>query len=405
VTVVAEAEAEAFPVNIMHFARILRRAGLPLGSGKIITAIKALQFIDISRRDDFYWGLYSVFVERHSQSELFKIAFDRFWKSAESATENPMSNIDTIKDEAKIHHGDPLPQRLSEAFRSNQHSDVKKNKDPEIVRDATATWSSEERLRVMDFDSMTIEESRQARRLIGKLKLPIQAIPTRRFSRRNGGRRIDMRATFRRMIRNAGAIDLRRKQRVARHPPLVALCDVSGSMESYSRMLLHFLHAVTNSRDRVCTFVFGTRLTNITRQLAHRDPDESLKRVGLVVKDWSGGTRIGHALGDFNRLWSRRVLGQGAVVMLITDGLDRDGGEGLAKEMELLQRSCRRLIWLNPLLRYDRFQPKPAGIKAMLPFVDDFRPVHNLSSLDDLAPAFSCLNAGARRHTATEATL
>ena len=389
------AEAEAFPLNIMHFARILRFAGLPLGSGKIITAIKALQFIDISRRDDFYWGLYSVFVERHSQSELFRIAFDHFWRSADSANANPMSTIDTIKDEAKVHHKDPLPQRLSAAFASDYLSDLKTNKDPEIVHDATETWSSEERLKVMDFDSMTVEEFRQARRLIGKLKLPIKAIPTRRFRRRKGGRRIDMRATLRGMVRDAGAIDLRRKQRVVRHPPLVVLCDVSGSMQSYSRMLLYFLHAVTNARDRVCTFVFGTRLTNITHQLTHRDPDESLKRVGLAVKDWSGGTRIGHALGDFNRLWSRRVLSQGAVVMLITDGLDRDGGEGLVKEMERLQRSCRRLIWLNPLLRYDRFQPKSAGIRAMLPFVDDFKPVHNLSSLEDLATAFSRLNAGA----------
>ena len=172
-----------------------------------------------------------------------------------------------------------------------------------------------------------------------------------------------------------------------RHPPLALLCDISGSMEPYARMLLHFLHAVTNDRDRVHTFLFGTRLTNVSRYLEHRDPDQALLRVATAVSDWSGGTRIGATLAEFNRHWSRRVLGQGAVVLLITDGLDREGGNGLSRQMARLQKSCRRLIWLNPLLRFDAFEPKSAGVKAMLPYVDDFRPVHNLESLKGLAEA------------------
>ena len=198
-----------------------------------------------------------------------------------------------------------------------------------------------------------------------------------------------MRATFRAMVRAGGVIELKRKRRVTRYPPLVVLCDISGSMEPYARMLLHFLHAVTNDRDRVHVFLFGTRLTNVTREMRQRDPDEAVTRVTRAVKDWSGGTRIGEVLGTFNRLWSRRVLGQGAVALLISDGLDRDGGAGLSQEMERLHRSCRRLIWLNPLLRYAAFEPKSAGIRAMLPHVDDFRPVHNLDSLVDLIAALS----------------
>jgi uncharacterized protein with von Willebrand factor type A (vWA) domain len=217
--------------------------------------------------------------------------------------------------------------------------------------------------------------------------LPIPAVPTRRFKPSHAGAKVDMHATMKKMVRRGGVIDLQKKRRAIRHPPLVILCDISGSMATYARMLLHFIHVITSDRDRVHTFLFGTRLTNVSREMAHRDPDVAFARVARIVQDWSGGTRIGQTLGEFNRLWSRRVLAQGAVVLLITDGLDRDGGAGLAAEMERLQHSCRRLIWLNPLLRYDAFEPKSAGIRAMLPYVDDFRPVHNLDSLASLVAA------------------
>jgi uncharacterized protein with von Willebrand factor type A (vWA) domain len=228
------------------------------------------------------------------------------------------------------------------------------------------------------------------------MQLPIKAVPTRRFKLDPGGWRVDLRRTLRQSLRGGGAIiDLAKKRRVRRHPPLVVLCDVSGSMERYSRMLLHFMHAVTNDRDRVHSFVFGTRLTNITRQLRNRDVDVALKKVGDLVEDWSGGTRIGHCLHEFNRVWSRRVLSQGAVVMLITDGLDRDAGEGLELEMERLHKSCRRLIWLNPLLRFEGYAPIATGAKAIIRHVDDFRPVHNLESLGQLTAALGRL--GPRR--------
>lgn len=209
-----------------------------------------------------------------------------------------------------------------------------------------------------------------------------------------------MRATLRRTLRSGGAsIDLARRRRRVRHPPLVVLCDISGSMSRYSRMLLHFLHALTNDRDRVHTFLFGTRLTNVTRHLRQKDVDVALERVAGAVEDWSGGTRIGQTIARFNRDWSRRVLGQGAVVLLITDGLDRDAGLGLDVQMERLHKSCRRLIWLNPLLRYEGFQPKSSGIRAIMPHVDEFRPVHNLKSLEDLAQALT--RVGPRRRNGT----
>jgi len=180
-----------------------------------------------------------------------------------------------------------------------------------------------------------------------------------------------------------------RRERRLRRPPLVIICDISGSMERYSRMMLHFMHAVTNDRDRVHTFLFGTRLTNVTRYLRYKDVDMALEKVGEEVVDWSGGTRIGACLHDFNQNWSRRVLTQGAVAIIISDGLDRDEAAGLEDEMERLHKSCRQLIWLNPLLRYEGFQPKSMGIRAMLPHVDDFRTVHSLNNLQDLTRVLS----------------
>jgi uncharacterized protein with von Willebrand factor type A (vWA) domain len=198
-----------------------------------------------------------------------------------------------------------------------------------------------------------------------------------------------MRATLRAALRSTDLIQLKRKRRRTRPPPLVVLCDISGSMSRYSRVFLHFLHAVTNDRDRVSTFLFGTRLTNITRHLRAKDVDVALDKVAGAVADWSGGTRIGTSIAEFNRFWSRRVLGQGAVVLFISDGLDREGGPLLAKEMDRLHRSCRRLVWLNPLLRWEGFEPKSQGARAILPHVDEFRPVHSLESLEALVAALA----------------
>jgi uncharacterized protein with von Willebrand factor type A (vWA) domain len=260
------------------------------------------------------------------------------------------------------------------------------------------TYSEREALSEKDFEQMSVAEIEAAREAIARMRLPIRDLPTRRRRPNPTGSEVDLRATLRATLRAGGAtIPLEWRARRLRPPPLVALCDISGSMSGYTRMLLHFLHALTNDRDRVHTFLFGTRLTNATRHLRYRDGDVALERLQNVVEDWDGGTRIGACIEEFNRTWSRRVLGQGAVVLLITDGLDREGGEGLGAAMDRLHRSCRRLIWLNPLLRYEGFQPEARGIRAILPHVDDFRPVHSLNSLGELAKVLSAPPTPARR--------
>ncbi|MSO97928.1 MAG: VWA domain-containing protein [Rhodospirillaceae bacterium] len=394
----------SLPNNVMHFARVLRRAGLPIGPGKVIAALQALPLINITNKDDVYWTLHSVFVDRHAHSEMFRLAFAQYWRAQDDAP-NELSLIDQAQKQRGKQDLKTMPRRIAEAFANaigQQSKDEDQSRDQDVP-ETVASWSAAEKLRSQDFETMSAEEMAEAKRLMAALRLPIPRVNTRRFASSSHGTRIDVRASLRASLATGDLVYLKRRARTQRHPPLVVLCDISGSMAAYARMLLHFLHAITNDRDRVHVFLFGTRLTNVTRELAHRDPDVALARVGRSVQDWSGGTRIGQALGQFNHLWSRRVLGQGAVTLLITDGLDRDAGEGLAAETRRLQRSCRRLIWLNPLLRYAGFEPKSAGIRAMLPHVDEFRPVHNLDSLAALIAALSEVSAARREFAAVAA--
>jgi hypothetical protein len=378
-----------FVENIMHFGRVLRAAGLPIGPGKVLDAIRAVEAAGIRRRDDFYWTLHSVFVNRRDQQDLFDQAFHIFWRNPKILEKMLGMLLPTIQagpEEEKQKQS----QRLADAlFPKTGEGDDDKEREPEKVEvDATFTFSDRELLQTLDFESMSAEEVTKAKQAIARMRLPLMQVPTRRFRAALQGPRVDMRATLRASLRTGGAsIPLRRREVVTRHPPLVILCDISGSMSRYSRLFLHFVHAITNDRDRVHTFLFGTRLTNITRHLRHKDVDVAMVRIGEAVQDWSGGTRIGATLHEFNTRWSRRVLGQGALVLFISDGLDRDAGAGLAQEIERLHKSCRRLIWLNPLLRWEGFEPKSIGVRTILPHVDEFRPVHNLSSLGDLAEA------------------
>jgi uncharacterized protein with von Willebrand factor type A (vWA) domain len=374
--------------NIVHFGRVLRAAGLPVGPGRVIEAIRAIEAVGIARRDDFYWALFSVLVNRRDQRELFDQAFHIFWRNPR-LLERVLSVLLPSFGAPAAPENQP-PRRLAEALYPGRGETREGPDEREIEIDARLTFSAEEVLREMDFESMSADELAEAKAVIARMRLAIMRVPTRRYTPHGRGPRIDMRATLRAGLRTGAEMaPLRRRDRTRRHPPLVILCDISGSMSRYSGMLLHFMHAVTNDRDRVHTFVFGTRLTNITRHLHQRDVDIAVEKVSGDVADWSGGTRIGACLRAFNREWSRRVLGQGAVVLLISDGLDRDAGEGLAGEADRLHRSCRRLIWLNPLLRYAEFEPKSLGVAAILPHVDEFRPVHNIESLTDLAKALA----------------
>jgi len=263
-------------------------------------------------------------------------------------------------------------------------------KKDELEVEATFTASADEVLRAKDFEQMTVAEQAEAKQALRHLHVHRIEVPMRRFQASHRGHRIDFRRTMRMSLRSGGQpIDLARKERRWREPPLVVLCDISGSCSNYSRMFLHFLHTLASDRSRMHVFLFGTRLTNITRELARRDVDDAMGKVSAAVKDWSGGTRIGSTLHQFNYKWARRVLGQGAHVLLMTDGLDREDVEQLKAEMKRLRLSARRIVWLNPLLRYGAFEARAAGIRAMMPFVDEFRPVHSLNSLSDLAAALA----------------
>ncbi|HVR67244.1 MAG TPA: VWA domain-containing protein [Verrucomicrobiae bacterium] len=376
--------------NLMQFARTLRAAGLPVGPGRVLDALRAVEAVGITSREDFYWALHASFVNRRDQHDLFDQAFHIFWRNPKILERMMAMLLPQMRVPAKEEDRVEMNRRLAEALgNKNNGGEGEEPAEEEVEFDAALTYSDRELLQTMDFEKMSGDELAKAKRLIAGMRLPIMEVATRRHRPDRNGARIDMRNTLRAALRSADAIPLRRRSVRRRHPPLVILCDISGSMSRYSRIALHFMHAVTNDRDRVYTFLFGTRLTNITRDLRHHDIDLALENVGKKVRDWSGGTRIGQCLQEFNARWSRRVLGQGAVVLFISDGLDRDGAQGLATEMERLHKSCRRLIWLNPLLRYEGFEPKSQGAKAIMPHVDDFRRVHNLQSLADLTEVLS----------------
>ena len=387
---ISPADGGLIAANIMHFGRALRAAGLPVGPGRVLDAIHAVQTTGLKSRQDFYWSLHAVFVSRRDERELFDQAFHVFWRNPKILERMMSLVLPSFSNEAAAPE-ETLSPRVASALAGNEAAQIEEQeKDTEVIFDAAMSWSRTEVLGEKDFEKMTNEEVDAARRAMRHMRLPIETVSTRRFQRDPTGPTVDMRATMRAALRDGGdTIPLLKRDRRRRRPPLIVLCDISGSMDRYSRMLTHFMHAVTNDRDRVHIFLFGTHLTNVTRYLRNKDIDIALEKVAENVNDWSGGTRIGTCLHDFNKHWSRRVLGQGAVVLFISDRLDRDAGDGVAKEMRRLQGSCRRLIWLNPLLRYDQFEPKSLGVKAILPFVDDFRPVHNLNSLTELADALN----------------
>ena len=387
--------------NVVHFVRVLRVAGLPVGPARTLAALEAVEAVGLVNREDFRTALAAVLVSRHEQLPIFETAFDLFWRNPKLLEKLIASLLPRVFGRGTEPAPEPeLPARIAQAMLPPE-LDLPREDDDEIDLDAAFTMSPREILQHKDFETMTTEELAAVRGLLRTLRLPLPELPTRRTTPSSRGHRVDLRATLRRATGAAGSLSpLAWRMRRRRTPPLVVLCDISGSMDRYARMLLHFLHAITNDRDRVHVLLFGTRLTNITRHLKHRDVDVALSKVTSAVSDWAGGTRIGACLEEFNRKWSRRLLGQNAIVLLISDGLDAEGGAGLATQMERLHKSCRRLVWLNPLLRYHGFEARPAGIKAMLPHVDDFLPVHNLQSLTELAVALEQPQVRGRVHAA-----
>ena len=388
----------AFAINLVNFSRLLRASGIQVGIDRTLAAIDAIEAVGVDRRDDVHAALSSIMLTRHEQQPLFDAAFETFWRDPKLLERMMAALLPKISGRGEAPQQAKRPARLEQALaggpRPQQPKPQAETGDEHQI-DAMMTWSDRERLLDRDFDSMSIEEFDAACRLVRQVSLPIEPITTRRFQPASRGR-IDLRGTLAATTRDPLCASVARRTRQVRPPPVVVLCDVSGSMDRYARILLHFSHALMQGKARVTVFAFGTRLTDITRALRHRDPDEAVAAAARAVSDWSGGTRIGPCLDQFTRLWARRVLTGNAALLLITDGLDRAEDDSLSQAAQRLSRFTRQFIWLNPLLRFEGFEPRAAGVKALLPHVDRHLPVHSLRSIEDLARA---IRAGQRTST------
>ena len=379
----------ALATNIAHFARALRRAGLRVGPADTIRAVEAVEAAGIGTREEFYWTLHATLVTRREDTPTFDEAFRLFWRSRDLVAKMIELLSPAMRGKDTDERRKAGSTRAAQALAARDRTWESERERPEIEIDARFSASGREVLRTKDFAQMTAEELAMARQAIRSLVLPDDRVLTRRRERAPRGR-IDRRATLRRAARTGGdlVVPIRARPREV-EPPVIVLADISGSMSQYTRLFLHFVHALAASRGGMHTFLFGTRLTDVTRPMRGTDPDEAVERVSGLVADWAGGTRIAGCLEEFNRQWSRRVLGGRSTVLLVTDGLEREDPDELARQAERLGMSCRRLIWLNPLLRFEGFEPRAGGVRALLPHVDEFRAVHSLGSIAELCDALS----------------
>ncbi len=365
--------------NLMLFAEVLRRLGLDVGSGNVLDLVRSTEYAPVGRKQDFYQAARCLLVHRKQDLPVFDEAFQVFWRRP--ASRQSTRDLRSLGENRRFRKPQVGPPSTGDAGDSGGGSPDQ----PGVHVDLTRTYSSREVLREKDFSDFTPAEIRDARIMMRELSWNLGRQRTRRLVPGYGSA-LDLRKTLRRALKFGGEpLDLARLQRKDKVRQLVLICDVSGSMERYTRMLLHFIHSLSGNLDQVEAFLFATRLTRITRFLKHRGVDQTVNQLARAVPDWSGGTRIGQALKTFNYQWLRRVMGSGAIVMIISDGWDRGEPELLAREAARLQRSCRRLVWLNPLLGSADYQPLTRGMQAALPYVDDFLPVHNLNSLEALA--------------------
>lgn len=386
--------------NLTVFGRRLREVGIPVGPDKTLDLLEALEAIGMERRADVYFAMRATVASRPEHMPIFDREFARFWDDLRYPAP-AFEEMQGREDEEAIGSAEPGASDDAEDGESAQGEDTESGSashpgavderdddahNAETVDDNAMAFSAREALRKKDFAQFTLEEMQEARKMIDAMTWRLGTRMTRRMRKAKYGELIDQRATMRSSLRQGGVpVELKWRKRTERMRPLVLICDISGSMDRYARMLLRFVHALEHGLDSVEVFVFGTRLTRITRELRRRDVDQAIADVVSSVDDWSGGTRIGEAVKTFNYQWSRRVLRSGATVVMISDGWDRGDPQLLGQEMARLQRSCRRLIWLNPLLGAPGYQPLTAGIHASLPYIDHFLPVHNVESLEALA--------------------
>ncbi|MFQ5649968.1 MAG: VWA domain-containing protein [bacterium] len=386
-------DSNQFTHHIISFGRVLRRAGLSVGTSQMMDALLALKHIGIRNRRDVYQAFYSIFVTRHDQVELFDQAFYLFFR-APSMLPRMMGlmlpRLD-LPENMQSKTSPRVQQALAEELGTKPQTRPERRNEEKEAIDLVLTYSAVEVLRKKDFAAFSAEELLVVKQMLAGMDWSIARQRRRRFTTEKG-RYLDLRRTIREGLRHHGEWTvLKTRAPDSKARDVAILCDISGSMERYSRMLLHFMHAFSTSEHKVETFVFGTRLTRITRTLRHRDIDDAVASVSKVVNDWAGGTRIGEAIKVFNFVWARRVLRSGAVVLIISDGWDRGDIPLLEREMARLARSCTRLIWLNPLLGYQDYEPLTRGIKTSLPYIDDFLPVHNLESLEQIGRLLAAL--------------
>ncbi len=390
-----------FAQRALAFARLLRRAGVKTTTGQAMDFVRAIEHIDISRREEFREAARACLVTHKDDMPVFDRLFDLYWRAKPELSDGLLQQAepdDLIElapeegEEAEEAEGSTIEGargRRLEAIEAIEEAEEGEASDEESLADAFS-YSPAEVLREKDFADFTEEELAQIRRFMQQLTWEIGRRRSRRKVASPKGRFIDPRRTMRRSLQTGGVpLTIARRETKTKPRQLVVICDVSGSMDRYSRILLQFIYAIENGMAKVEAFVFGTRLTRVTRLLKHHDIDEAMRRVAREVQDWSGGTRIGQSLQTFNQEWARRVLRNGAVVLIISDGWDRGDPDLLAREMARLQRSCYRLIWLNPLLGSPRYEPLTRGMQAALPYIDDFMPIHNFASLEALAKHLS----------------
>lgn len=386
--------------NVVHFTRVLRQAGIPLGAEHTLAALRALEIIGFDSKERVYAALTAVLIDRHENQPIFDAAFAAFWKDPKMLERLMYLTLPKVTGRVSRKRDDER-RRIEEALAGSKptlpsKTDEAQDDADEVNLDATITFSEREKLQTMDFESMTIEEYNQAKQLASQLPLMLRPVTLRRYERASRGS-LNMQAMLRDSARQPLSVPISFRRQRRQPPPLVILCDISGSMQRYSRIFLHWAHALTRNFARVETLTMGTRLTRITRMLRTRDVDDAIRDAGQKVADWAGGTRLGPCLHDFNRHWARRLLVGNASVLLLTDGLDRDDAGALSREASRLKSFAHRVIWLNPLLRFDGFEPKAAGVRAILPHVDDFVPAHNLRSLRDLGKTLAGPRADPRR--------
>lgn len=378
-------EFDIFINNILLFCNLVRRAGIPVGIDRSIIAVKAIQDTPLNSLDDLCEILLTILVTKRDHIGVFKNLFHLFWKQIKMPKDLTESDENSIKSESE-----KKTDKKRNKKRDNIQITPTTNPPNQINRNSNTPLLASKitSIQTKDFQELSQEELKIAKEIITKMTLIDKPVKTRRWKKNPTGNRIDVKETVKKSIKTSGEIiRWNTTSKKTSKPTIIMLCDISGSMKTYSTILLHFLHAVVQKNASVSAFLFGTNLTNVSRQLRHNDINLALEKISLLSLDWGSGTRIGFAISEFNVKWSRRITTHNSTIILVSDGLDSDAGQDLKKPMERLRRSCKKIIWLNPLLRYDSFEPISSGSKIIRPFADVFLPVHNLKSLQSISDA------------------